>query len=316
MADRGKFTSKDFTQPKFILGEVESQFGTISYINTELFKVSRPTLVDYIWIGEESYTVNGWPLPAGVAVQTHTSFLTNLRVNWWVSDRGRTDLRLRIPTIYDNYVDAERFVCTLPAAPGNAQVFGTLLYRFRQPWRYLPGSSFTVDFAYVTGDAVNNAGDTSITDVVFYGVGVRTRHRRIFEMQMPVVTMVGMPATTNVVTGSFTQPEFVSNVADEPYDLTEMQIRIFGAWHDLRQLNMLRYRIVPGQGEPFSDDPIPILAYGVDQTPANRAVLYEPTGGPLLLEEGTSIGWEVQNIHWGLDTRFQAVLVGRVAPNR
>lgn len=310
--------TSEFNQPRIHYVDLEVLANTVGYVNQELLKVSRPTLVDYIWIGEESATVNG-PVPAGLlAIGQHTSQLANFTLNWWVSDRGRTALRQRLPVFYDNYIDATRTANIIPAVlPANATTQGVLLWRFRQPWRLIQGNSFTVDFAYTTGDlgvvpAVPAfAAAPNGLDLVFYGVGVRTRHRRIFEMTVP------WPGAAPL-TGSFTQAEFISNMSDEPYDLHEMQIRTLGAgWTDLRQFNMLRWRIHPSQSEPFSDDLVPILAYGVDQGPVGRCLYYEPTGGPLLLEPGQSIGWEVQNNNaaGGADILFQAALIGRTAPN-
>jgi hypothetical protein len=235
-----------------------------------------------------------------------------MNVNWWVSDRGRVDLRLRPATMFDNHVDGMRAQIRLPInwpLPGNAVLFGSIMYRFRQPWRYFPGNSFLIDWAYVTGLATVNAPALPVINIVFYGTGVKSRQRRIFEIQMPAIAAAGP------FSGSFTQPEFISNLADEPYDIDELHIVTPGIWNDIRVFNMLRYRFSPSQGEPFSDDPIPILAYGIDMFPQGRAAIYAPTGGPLMLLPGQSIGWEVFNNATGVPDNFQAVLVGRTAPN-
>jgi hypothetical protein len=304
------FSSKDFTQPRFHYGEVVFGNGATAYINNEIFKMSRPTLVDYIWIGEESFTSNGWVLPPAIGVGQHTSSLDNVDVNWWVTDRARVDLRQRPISMFDNNVDGMRAQIRYPIAlPGAAALMGSIIYRFRQPWRYNPGNSMLIDWSYVTGNATVNAPTISQIIVLFYGVGVKTRHRRVFEALMPLVPSAGP------FVGSFTQPEFISNLSGEPYDLDEMQIVLGGAGIvDLRVLNMLRYRIVPSQGEPFSDDAIPLLAYGIDMFPQGRSSVYAPTGGPMLLLPGQSIGWEASNLS-GNSTRLQIVLVGRTAPN-
>lgn len=311
-------SGSEFNQPRIHFNEVTVNATANQYINAEIYKVSRPTLIDYICITEESATVNG--VPPGPLIGTNNSQLNNMTVNWWVSDRGRTALRPRIPLFYDNYIDAFRTPIVLTAAP-SAIIQGPLLWRFREPWRYQPGNSFTLDWSYVFGQ-LGPAGAPAIPfpiDIIFYGVGVRTRHRRIFEMTLTVPAPAVGP-----VTGSFTQAEFISNLTDEPYDLYEMQIRVNGVdavgngWNDMRQLNMLRFRINPSQSEPFSDDMVPIIMYGVDQGPVGRSIWYEPTGGPLLLEAGTSIGWEIFNTNAAglFNINFQAGLIGRTAPNR
>jgi len=310
MADT--YSSRDFTTPRFHLGEVVVNAGTTQYVNQDLFKVSRPTLIDYIHLSEESFTVNGWPLAAPIGAGQHTSLLQNVFINWWVTDRARTGLRMRPITLFDQNVDGQRAQVRFPAAlPGNAVFYGTLLYRFRQPWRYNPGNTFIIDWSYQTGAATVNAPVINATNVVFYGTAVRSRHRRIFEVQVPAIAAAGP------FLGSITESQFVGNIADEPYDIDELQIMLMMQFIDMRTLNMLRYRIIPSQGEPFSDDPIPVLAYGIDLFPQGRSAIYAPSGGPMLLLAGQSIGFEVQNTFaaGGTNTRFQAVLVGRTAPN-
>jgi len=306
------YSSRDFTTPRFHLGEVVVNAGTTQYVNQDLFKVSRPTLVDYLYLTEESFTVNGWGLPAPIGAGQHTTLLQNIFINWWITDRARTDLRMRPITMYDNNVDGQRGQVRLPVVPpGACGYLGTLLYRFRQPWRYNPGNTFIIDWSYQTGAATVNAPPINATNVVFYGTAVRSRHRRIFELQVPAIAAAGP------FLGSITESQFVGNIADEPYDIDELQIMQAGGFIDIRVLNMLRYRIIPSQGEPFSDDPIPVLAYGIDMFPQGRGAIYAPSGGPMLLLAGQSIGFEVQNTlaAGGTNTRFQAVLVGRTAPN-
>lgn len=313
--------SSEFTQPRIHFAEVTVAAAGTQYINAEIYKVSRPTLIDYICITEETATVNGAVLPAAIAIGQHTSTLPNLTVNWWVSDRGRTGLRPRQPRHFDNYIDAFRTAVLNPGGGAAATVQGVMLWRFREPWRFNPGNLFTIDWSYVVGNLAAAAPNVPFDlDVVFYGVSTRTHHRRIFEMTVPAPQGVGP------YSGSVTQAEFISNLTDEPYDLHGMQIRVIGAaggvpvgWPDLRQLNMVRFRIHPSQSEPFSDDLVPLLGYGVDQSPAGRSVWYEPTGGPLLLEAGSSIGWEVFNLiaaATGTNINFQVALVGRTAPNK
>lgn len=312
--DRDALTSHHFTQPRFLYAETIVGPGATNILQTEIFKASRPTLIDCMWISEESYTVNGWPLPAPIGQGTHASLLPNAVINWWVSNRGRTAVRLRIPTTFDSYMDAERFSITLQAVGlPVALVAGNFLYRFREPWRYPAGSSFHVETQYVTGAAVAPppVAAAPASALTFHGVGAETRQRRVFEMQFPAVAA----NASGVAVGTVAQPEFMMNGVEEYYDLTEMQLLTLGGNPaDMRLYNMLRWRIVPAHGEPFADEPIPVLAYGIDQMPNGRAILYEPPGGSLLLDAGESINWEIQNTNALYTSRFQIVLASRVAP--
>jgi hypothetical protein len=332
--------------------------GPISYVNQEVYKVSRPTLIDYIWMSEETLTVNGArpsaiPAPAPGPSMTlidpgaSGSFLNGLRVNWWVTDRPRAALRLRSPFEYNNYADRDA-TATVVAAFGS--VDPSLTWKFRRPWVYKPGNSVVADWSYVTGEWTFPGGGQPPNfpplRLILYGVGLRTRHRRIFEFEIPAMAPPVMPAPVPAIpqiwelssNGSFATHEFISQQSDEPYEIDGLTFQyvtrdpITGEVtaappSDARMLNMLRVRVAPSQSEPISDDPVPVLAYGVDMGPPGRSAWYQPTGGPILLQPGQSIGWEVQsflpphgqlplpiNLYQQTNSRFQVALIGRTAP--
>lgn len=309
--------TENFVSPKLAFAEVTCPAATNGiYINQEIYKVSRATLIDYIVITEESLSVNGAGGPGGnYAITTNAMMLNDLRVNWWVTDRARAALRTRTPFVYNNYCDGDRSYTGLATFGGGLlpEAFGNFVWKFRRPWTYRPGNSFVVEWSYPMGQAVNpGAGYPNIAagaspQVIFHGVGQNTRHRRIFEMQLP--------AFNAGTTGSFAQPEFVAQLSDEAYDIDGITI-VAGdsTWPDYRLYNMIRLRINPSQMEPISDDPVPIIMYGIDQGPPRRAVIYQPTGGPLLLQPGQSIGWEIDNLNAAINTNLQIGLVGRTMP--
>lgn len=354
--------------------------GPITYINQEVCKVKRPTLIDYIAISEETLTCNGGtaptiPLPScpahyvvpptrymvGILPGAGGSFLNGLRVNWWVTDRPRAALRLRSPYTYNNYADRIPFDSQWVQAGWYDHRFE---WKFRKPWLYTPGNSIVVEWTYVTGAWNIPAGPGTpqmpppFPPIRFslHGVGLRTRHRRLFEFEIPAMkppTMVfpvpPVPQVWDLATsGSFAEHEFVSQLNDETYEINSVVFRmtqrdsstneaLTTPPYDARMFNMIRFKIHPSQSEPFSDDPVPLILYGIDAGPPGRVAWYQPTGGPILLQPGQSIGWEIQSFlppHTELPvpaiwppepgpndppvqttSRFQVALFGRVAPN-
>lgn len=305
----------EFTKPYVMFAEIEVPMGTIQYTPGEFLKAPRPFLIDYIWIGEECLTVNGAAPPAAIALGTHSSQLGNLTLTWWIGGHGRTTLRRKPPACFDNYMDAERLATAIPGGGLAAVTQGLLFWRFDPPWKYTNGQTFLIDYLYEVGDlGAVGAPIFNAVDLIFHGVGLTTRHRRVFEVQFPQIN----PAL-NPLMGSVSQLEFAVNEAAEDFAIHGMEILTAAAWPDLRQLNMMRWRIQPSQDEPFSEEPVPILAYGVEQSPVNRGVWYKPTGGPLLLHENETAGWEIQNTTQaigGVDIRVQVALIGRMAPTR
>lgn len=361
------------TPPTFIAGAP----GPTTYINQEIYKVSRPTLIDYIGITEETLSCNGFcPMAFGTPPQTYMtgifpgaggSFLNGIRVNWWVTDRPRAALRLRSPYEYDNYADRIGIDSTVSSAGWIDPAF---VWKFRRPWTYRPGNSITIDWQYVTGEwsAVVVGGPTQINmppnfpplRLILSGVGVRTRHRRIFEFETPELppppppTGVPPQAWDNASQGSFSEHEFIAQHTDEPYEIDTLTFQyvvrnpitaeaLEPLPNDARMLNMLRVKVRPSQSEPFSDDAVPLILYGVDIGTPGRVAWYQPTGGPILLQPGQAIGWEIQSflpphdavapiappppppVQFSMPptpvgtplqtvTRFQAALIGRTAP--
>jgi hypothetical protein len=342
--------------------------GPLAYVNQEIYKVSRPTLIDYIAITEETLSCNtNCPMPlagppvamTGVLPGTNGSFLNGLRVNWWVTDRPRAALRLRSPYEYDNYADR---IGVDAAVAGLGWIDPSFTWKFRRPWTYKPGNSVVVAWTYTTGEwsaPVLPAPDGPMPPafpplrLILSGEGVRTRHRRIFEFEMPASAAPAAPIGLGpqiwdtASNGTFSDHEFIAQLNDEPYEIDTLAFQyvnrnpitaealVFPPL-DVRMLNMMRLQIRPSQSEPFSDDPVPLLLYGVDIGLPGRIAWYQPTGGPILLQPGQAIGWEIQSFLPPHDTaplpivawpppapfgailqtvsRFQAALIGRTAP--
>lgn len=312
-----------FTRPKVYYNEVTLAPGATLQIDQSQWTLSKRMLVDYIWIGDETLTVNG-PAPAGpVALGSQAVLVGALNLWWWISTRRESALRLRNAVDYLTLAEMKRWAVA-PAggiiAPAPVTFDGNIVWRFLQPWRYLPGCGLVVDWEYTLGQYVAAPPpavpvNVPMVDVILYGVGAYTKHRRIFEMQMPAINST----LVNQLRGSFTASEFVMNQTNEPYDIDTMMLRtqdsgaVNPTWQDARQLHMLRYTIRPTIGEPFSEVPIPICAFGIDVAPL-RTVVYQPTGGPLLLEAGSTLGFEIQNTDPAITVRAQVAMVGRVVP--
>lgn len=314
-----------FTSPKVYYNEITIPAGGTAEIDQELYKLSEKMLIDYLWVGEESLTVNGAAPVAPYAVTCHTSRIEMIDLWWYISTRRESALRLRNAFDYYTFAEAKRwsvYSTTLPQDNAGQPVLdGNIVWRFLRPWRYVPGCGLLVEWNYVNGQLVPGGGSLRIvpaTDVVLYGIGTRTGHRRIFEVQVPALNP--NPPALNPLQGATTNSEFVMNQTDEPYDVDTMVIRIQTdaqtnvGWTDARQLHMMRYRIRPTIGKPFSEIAVPLAAFGIDVGPL-RGVHYQPTGGPLILEEGSAIGWRLTN-NSNANLRVQVALIGRVQPGR
>ena len=344
-------TSK-FTAPRIYYTERVLLNGATQYLDQDSYRVSYPMLVDYIAVSGETVTCNGWPLPAGVPLGANAPFGLFVNGRWWVTERPYSTARdtpgVLGPTILENNTTIFRYYNLAeprrwnPSAPDMLRAHwpGAFSWRFRRPWLYKSGSSMTIDWSYVTGLATDvpagadvNAPATIPVDVVLYGLGVKSRQRRIFEMRVPAINPAAPPAGLGAnptgtapgaaVAASFGDYEYVANVTNEDYEIYQLSLHSPGdfangvLWTDFLQFNMLRFRFRPGIGDPFSETPIPLKFYGPDDSCGFDPIWYQPSGGPLLLEPGQAIGWQLQNVTTalappGCNIRSQVAFIGRV----
>jgi len=296
--------------------------GATAEISQEQYQLSEKMVVDYLWVGEETLTVNGAVPVGAVAGGMHTYRTDQLTLWWYVSTRRESALRLVNALDYYTFAEAKRWSIftagVVPALPAVLPFNGNLVWRFLRPWRYHPGSGIVVDWDYVTGALTAPVNVTvQPVDIILYGTGVNSQHRRIFEMRLPIIPITVVAA--GGANGSSTTHEFVMNNSSEPYDIDTLYIRVQDTginltWQDIRQLHMLRYRFRPTIGKPFSEVAVPLAAYGIDVGPI-RGVHYQPTGGPLFMEEGTAMGWRITN-NAAETVRAQVALFGRTEPGR
>jgi len=345
-------TSK-FTAPRIYYTERVLTNGATQYLDQDSYRVSCPMLVDYIAISGETLTCNGWPLPAPIALGANFPFgIIGLWGRWWVTERPYSTARDTPAPVgfltlnnthilrYSNLAEPRRWDFTA-ADMLRAHCPGAFSWRFRRPWIYKAGSSMTIDWSYVTGLATDvpvgadvNAPATIPVDVVLYGLGVKSRQRRIFEMRVQAINPAAPPAgiganPTGTAPGvaaaaSFGDYEYVVNGTNEDYEISQLSLHSPGdfangvLWQDYMQFNMLRFRFRPGIGDPFSEVPIPLKFYGPDDNCVIDPIWYQPSGGPLLLEPGQAIGWQLQNvaatfvIPAGYNIRSQVAFIGRV----
>ena len=191
----------------------------------------------------------------------------------------------------------------------------------------------TIDWSYITGLAADvpagadvNAPATIPVDVVMYGLGAKSRQRRIFEMRVLAINPAVVGPNPNgtapgtAVAASFGDYEYAANVTNEDYEIHQISLHAPGdfqnnvLWTDVLQFNMLRFRFRPGIGDPFSEVPVPMKFYGPDDSTVSDPVWYQPSGGPILLEPGQAIGWQLQHANTGAayNIRSQVAFIGRV----
>ena len=311
-----KFDFSVFTTPRILYTEMDlTAPGTVGATgitaNNDL-RTSRDYLIDYIWIGDDGNYRLG-----GAANESGTQYLN---VSWQISDRAPIVPQALIPLpILQNWWDCDRSHDPTVAAAGYPAC--NWFWRHTLRWVYNPGQTYRVDWQKNPTQAGAGIAVPLTVSPALTGVSLRTGHRRVFTATAtiaagPAVALNGPPQV-----GSINNPNTMGNIADEPYLIEGLGWNFGPDWWgtgDTRFLNWLYMKVVPSQGEPWSDVPVPLALYGIHQGIAHRGAFYKPPGGPILLKAGQSMIVTVQNtipaVGIAQTVRAQIGLVGRTAP--
>jgi hypothetical protein len=311
-----KFDFSVFTSPRILYTERDltapGTAGATIITDTNDLKASRDFLIDYIWIGDDgNYRLGG---------QVNESASQYLLVNWQIADRAPLVPQALVPaSTLQNWWDCDRTQDpTLPAAGWPASTF---TWRHTLRWVYNPSQSYRVDWQKNPGQGGVGIPVPLTIQPALAGVSLRTGHRRLFTGAVTIAAgpVGGINAAPQV--GFLANPNTMGNISDEPYLIEGLSWNFGPDWWgtgDTRYLNWLYAKISPTQGEPWSDVPIPLAAYGIHQGIARRNVHYKPSGGPILVKAGQSVVFQVQNTMPNVGpvaqtVRVQIALIGRTA---
>lgn len=300
-----------FNHPRIFFAERGVPHGEVRFFEQNDLKTSRDFLIDYIWIGESRYSIEGW----GGLGTTTPSLIRNININWQIVDRAPIwPLDEFSVTSLQNYWDADRG--WNPCSPADTG-FCTLLWRHALRWIYNPTQDVRIDWEALGANGGALRPQLTIRPAMA-GTSLKTGHRRIYGMDLiyPAQTV----APTQRFSGTASAPNSMGNLGDDPYSIEDFGFSTTDEWDDgdLGWLSgPLRMKVIPSQGEAWSDVPLPLGVYALQQSiPAARWVTYQPTGGPLLLKAGQSFVARVRNAGTlvSQDTFVQIALIGRTAP--
>lgn len=297
-----------FNHPRIFFAERIVPREEVRFFEQNDLKTSRDFLIDYIWIGEDRYFGEGWDPPNNTP-----SIIRDININWQIVDRATVwPMDEFSVTNLQNYWDADR--SWNPCAPADTG-FCSLLWRHALRWIYNPTQDVRIDWE--APGVPNGAGMLRPQLTIrpsMSGTSLKTGHRRVYGMDLI------FPAQINPqqrFSGTASAPNTMGNLGDDPYAMEDFGFSTTSEWDlgDLGWFNLLRMKVIPSQGEAWSDVPIPLAVYALHQSiSARRWVVYKPPGGPLLLKAGQSFVARVRNTNGQLDTQVQIALIGRTAP--
>jgi hypothetical protein len=299
-----------FVHPRILYTEQElGPAGTESSratTDTNDLKTSRDFLIDFIWIGNDGGYKYGGDYSA--------DYGASIEVNAQIADRAPFFPQGLIAAFaLQNWWDCDR--THNPVLPKFDYPQAVFLWRHTLRWVYNPAQSFRLDWQKQPSQLGGIPVDLNL-GVGLSGVSLRTGHRRLFGAGATIPAGPGGFGTPPQ-TGSIIQPNTMGNIADEPY-LIESTSFAFDprtwAAQDARFLNWLYVKVVPTQGMPWSDVPVPLALYGIHQGIARRSVFYKPPGGPILMKAGQSMVFQLENQVATRIVLVQIGLIGRVAP--
>jgi hypothetical protein len=278
-----------------------------AYFEQNDLKVSRDFLLDYIWIGE-----NTFPYYANVDL----SLIRSLMINWQIVDRAPIWPMEDFPvSTMQNHWEADRSWNPCGVRDSQDPQYCTLLTRHGLRWTYNPTNDVRIDWE-VAGGQVNRRALT--VNPMMIGTSLKTGHRRVFGLS---ITYPATVAPTDVFSGTTSTPNTMGNLGDDPYLMEEFGFTTGSDWQtilpatfgDLRWLNLLKMKVAPSQGEGWSDVAIPLAVYALHQSVAGRWVTFRPPGGPMLMKAGQSFVARIRNTS-AFPTNAQIALIGRTAP--
>ena len=304
---------KGFVHPLVLFAERVATAGQQVAITQEALKTSRDMIIDYIAISEES-------LSSGVVLAgAGQTYLHYLDVNWGIVEGARWLPGNSFGNIetFHNYV-ADRSSGGIMNFANVLVAWGGLRWKHSEPWIYNPIDNLTIDFLRPAMPAGIAQAAAEPLRVSFSGVGQKTGLRRDSEVQgINVPQALGGAAP---LPGTFSDNQRANNIGTDPIFMTDMSVSFpnrqggGGAWNaDIRLLNHFRMRVVPSVGDGWSRVQVPLIFYGVDMSPPYRVAYHKPEGGPIALEAGRKIAFDIVN-NSAVTTNIQVALIGRIAP--
>lgn len=295
-----------FTHPRILYAEARVVAGAPGiYLDQNQLRTSRDMLIDYIWLSEESASLD--------TGEKNLCLLHNLLVNWAISDRQAFYPHEGVPCgVLHNLWDAER-----TAIPFN--MFGdpivypaVFLWRHTVRWLLNPAQGIRVDWSLTPAQIQVGAIETGF---VMHAVGLKTGMRRLYGIRVP--TPQGPPIGLPPLAQTAASPTTAHNLGDEPYLVESTGIYFGKQWAanpdaDTRWLNLLKYKVVPTWADAWSEVPLPVLMYGLQMGMPARSVIHKPAGGPIYLKAGQAVNFWAANTG-NVDTNIQVALIGRVA---
>jgi len=305
---------KGFVHPLVLFAERVATAGQQVAITQDALKTSRDMIIDYIAISEESLSTGVAPVGAG---QTYLHYLD---INWGIVEGARWLPGNSFGNVetFHNYV-ADRSSGGVMAFANVLAAWGGLRWKHSEPWIYNPIDTLNVDMVRPAIPAPIAATAIEPIRVSFAGIGRKTGLRRNYDIQgINIAASGAIPAVQWAQ--SFGDNQRANNPGAEPFYMTDTSIEFTNrqaaapGWNaDLRLLNHYRMRVVPSIGDSWSHVPIPLAFYGVDQSVPYRVAYHKPEGGPIMLEAGRSLTFDVVN-NGPQPTNIQVALIGRIYP--
>jgi len=302
-----------FRTPLILFAEQVVAPGAQIEINQDALSASRDMIIDYLAISEDSFSTNNLVVGLG------QTYLHMLDVNWGVAEGskwlpgnnfGRIELFHNHP--------GDRSAAGIMNFANRFAAWGGLRWKHSEPWIYNPIDNLTIDFLRPAMPAGIAQAAAEPLRVSFSGVGQKTGLRRDSEVQgINVPQALGGAAP---LPGTFSDNQRANNIGTDPIFMTDMSVSFpnrqggGGAWNaDIRLLNHFRMRVVPSVGDGWSRVQVPLIFYGVDMSPPYRVAYHKPEGGPIALEAGRKIAFDIVN-NSAVTTNIQVALIGRIAP--
>ncbi len=309
---------REFRTPLILFAEQVLIPGQQVEINQDALSASRDMIVDYLAISDDSFSTGIAPVGLG------QTYLHMLDVNWGIVEGARwlPGNNFGRMELFHNHV-GDRSAGGIMAFANRFAAWGCLRWKHSEPWVYNPIDNVTIDFLRPQMPAAGQAAAEPM-HVSFGGVGQKTGLRRNSEIQginSPQALGLAPPFVW-----SFSDLQRANNIGTDPIFMTDMSV-VFtnrqaggGAWNaDIRLLNHLRMRVVPSVGNGWSNVHVPLIFYGVDQSPPYRVAYHKPEGGPIALEAGRKIVFDVVNNTQqfappGVNLNVQVAIIGRIRP--
>ena len=307
---------REFRTPLILFAEQVLIPGQQVEINQDALSASRDMIVDYLAISEDSVSTD---IPVVGLGQT---YLHMLDVNWGVvegskwlpgNNFGRMEL-------FHNHV-GDRGAGGIMDWANRFAAWGCLRWKHPEPWVYNPIDNVTAEILKPPMTPLVPLLAAEPLRAVFGGVGQKTGLRRSYEIQG-----INIPAGQPLFTQPFSDIQRCNNVGTDPCFMTDLSITfpnrqaLIAGWNaDIRLLNHFRMRVVPSVGNGWSNVHVPMIFYGVDMSPPYRVAYHKPEGGPIALEAGRKIVFDVVNNTQqfappGVNLNVQVAIIGRVRP--